>query len=508
MAEKKLTCAVCDAEMEKDKRCGTCNKVNYCSKKCQDEDYPSHKRFCRPRQFGILPAASKGMIEVVEDEYESILVAARDIDMGETVLIDDPIFFQTSFDFASLPDEEKNALVGDTKSKFFWVNDPMFAGIEEQSDRCLKLACEKALWLCLEKGTRINWHSIAMNPRRRHHKTFKLTQSILETLCKSIMNINPRDVYHTGVLVAPAMTSVYSRGTFFSIGNGLFLNSWRLTHNCNPNCNAYLARGKLYVVSTRQITKGETMSVGYHPLIQLRPYDKRRQMLRDLYGVEECICSRCIQESAQDSPIYPPADEDLVSKVENVLQSLKVKEDAAELTQAFEGIMEDTKEIRSNFFLHYLLQLGVSAYILDFVISFNDAGEGSAEEKAQVLSKKTEQMDKLLHMMQITSKGVKHDERVQYAMSTIMWDHQFHNLLYYIRSDYVLALQKIASGDTSQKFEDPEQEQNHIEYLHAIRVMRKSMSKFIPESVVSLETVLLDISSNDWKNISSYYFGP
>ncbi len=64
------------AAKKKDKfsKCGRCEAITYCSRECQAEDWPRHKNNCVPVM--IAEVGKKG------------LVAAKDIKMGEQILID------------------------------------------------------------------------------------------------------------------------------------------------------------------------------------------------------------------------------------------------------------------------------------------------------------------------------------------------------------------------------------------------------------------------------------
>ena len=71
-------CHKCDktGKRKKDKlsKCGRCEAITYCSRECQAEDWPRHKNNCVPVM--IAEVGKKG------------LVAAKDIKMGEQILID------------------------------------------------------------------------------------------------------------------------------------------------------------------------------------------------------------------------------------------------------------------------------------------------------------------------------------------------------------------------------------------------------------------------------------
>ena len=74
-------CHKCDktGRRKKDKlsKCGRCEAITYCSRECQVEDWPRHKDNCVPVM--IAEVGEKG------------LVAARDIKMGEQILIDSAV---------------------------------------------------------------------------------------------------------------------------------------------------------------------------------------------------------------------------------------------------------------------------------------------------------------------------------------------------------------------------------------------------------------------------------
>ena len=73
-------CHKCDktGKRKKDKlsKCGRCQAITYCGRECQVEDWPRHKENCVP-------------VMVTETEGKGLgLVAAKDIKMGELILID------------------------------------------------------------------------------------------------------------------------------------------------------------------------------------------------------------------------------------------------------------------------------------------------------------------------------------------------------------------------------------------------------------------------------------
>ena len=71
MALRPKTCSTCGAESEKMSRCSRCKLVNFCSKKCLREAWPSHKRACgneaaaqlRARRYYEKLKTRKGQVE-------------------------------------------------------------------------------------------------------------------------------------------------------------------------------------------------------------------------------------------------------------------------------------------------------------------------------------------------------------------------------------------------------------------------------------------------------------
>ena len=70
-------------ERKKDKlsKCATCHSITYCSKECQEEDWPRHSDNCIPVMVKDYGEKGQG------------LVAARDIKMGELILNDKALVF-------------------------------------------------------------------------------------------------------------------------------------------------------------------------------------------------------------------------------------------------------------------------------------------------------------------------------------------------------------------------------------------------------------------------------
>ena len=73
-------CHKCDktGRRKKDKlsKCGRCQAITYCSRECQAEDWPRHKANCVPVMVKDIEGKGRG------------LVAAKDIKIGELILID------------------------------------------------------------------------------------------------------------------------------------------------------------------------------------------------------------------------------------------------------------------------------------------------------------------------------------------------------------------------------------------------------------------------------------
>ena len=44
------TCANCGIKREKMQKCGRCKKAHYCSKECQAQAWPEHKKACKKRE--------------------------------------------------------------------------------------------------------------------------------------------------------------------------------------------------------------------------------------------------------------------------------------------------------------------------------------------------------------------------------------------------------------------------------------------------------------------------
>ena len=77
-------CHKCDktGKRKKDKlsKCGRCEAITYCSRECQEEDWSRHKENCVPVMVKEIEGMGQG------------LVAAKDIKMGELILIDNAVF--------------------------------------------------------------------------------------------------------------------------------------------------------------------------------------------------------------------------------------------------------------------------------------------------------------------------------------------------------------------------------------------------------------------------------
>lgn len=319
-APKRFQCEQCGKQMPQFTVCNDCLKVPFCSEECVNA-CATHVRYCRPKTFGFLSPVQKQTVDDYIDGSEWFLVAKKDMKFGDQVLVDEPLMV-----FAMLDDPKnilnqslREVLFGSDQfsSKYHHIDDPelfapLYRDIPEvdisKQDITVKMMyalCKEHTWLTLEKTMRLAWTDEALNEKQGFHRRFRISQQQLKRICGTVKGICPLDVYRVAFHMGPCMTQIYARGTSDVVLEGLFMNAWKLTKSCNPNCVAFMFEGRLVVNAIRDIKEGESISIGFSGITQSRGYNDRTNLLRLVYGIRECACDRCVAETHVSEPEDP-----------------------------------------------------------------------------------------------------------------------------------------------------------------------------------------------------------
>lgn len=313
-APKTFQCEECGKVLKQLTVCNDCLKVPFCSNECVNKCV-SHKRYCKPKTFGFLDPIQKQTVDDYIDATEWFLVAKKDIKFGDQVLVDEPLMAFTMLDDPKniVNQELKESMFGpeEIASRYYCIDDPELFGplyrdtpnvdISEQ-DIGVKMAyalCREHTWLTLEQCMRLTWIEESLNEQQSCHRRFKVVQQQLKRICATAKGICPYDVYKLVFHMGPCLTQIHSRATSDIVLEGLFMNAWKLTKSCNPNCIAFLFEGRLIVNAIRDIKEGESISIGFSGLNQSRGYRDRTNVLKLMYGIKDCICDRCVSEAIQ-----------------------------------------------------------------------------------------------------------------------------------------------------------------------------------------------------------------
>lgn len=74
MARGSIDCAYCHKTEEHLRRCSRCKRVFYCSKECQQKDWPSHKPTCQlPKSENEELSEQERMLKLHHQEFRSII---------------------------------------------------------------------------------------------------------------------------------------------------------------------------------------------------------------------------------------------------------------------------------------------------------------------------------------------------------------------------------------------------------------------------------------------------
>lgn len=294
--------------------CNDCMRVPFCSNECVNK-CKSHVHFCKPKEFGML--SPEHPVSDLIDGTEWFLVAKRDIKYGEQVMVDDPLMvFSMLDDPHAIPETLKHTLFGPEKlvSRYHHIDDPELFGeiyrdipdvnISDQ-DMTVKMVyalCKEHTWLTLEKSMRLTWKDENLNENHTSHRKLRVDQSQLIRISATVKGVCPLDIYRVGFHMGPSLTQVYARGTGDVALEGLFMNAWKLTKSCNPNCIVFMFQGKLIVSAIKNIKEGESISIGFNAITQSKGYRDRTNKLKLIYGIKDCICDRCVSEALKQEP--------------------------------------------------------------------------------------------------------------------------------------------------------------------------------------------------------------
>ena len=59
--DQELNCGFCKSESSELKKCNSCEKVFYCNKECQRNDWKNHKPSCPPYRVREVPGKGRGV---------------------------------------------------------------------------------------------------------------------------------------------------------------------------------------------------------------------------------------------------------------------------------------------------------------------------------------------------------------------------------------------------------------------------------------------------------------
>ena len=255
-------CHKCDktGKRKKDKlsKCGKCQAITYCSQKCQEEDWPRHKDNCVPVM--VAEVGKKG------------LVAARDIKMGEQILID-------------------SVMVSVERT-------PFGAKMTRKFARSFKRLIQA---LPEEKATQFN--NLGLN------EGITFSDKDLKTLrsehCLGYMKVflsNRKEIEHANFDVLFCVLSL-------------------INHSCSPNVeecplprkNEDPEKVEEYELrAVKDISKGEEITICYSISATLDPMHTRQGYLKEKFGFD-CECCVCCGDNDEQDRIIEKLEEIFVS---------------------------------------------------------------------------------------------------------------------------------------------------------------------------------------------------
>ena len=242
------SCHLCKVVSEEPLRsCGSCKKVSYCSKECQEKDWKVHKSSCPPFIVKESPGKGRG------------LFATRKIKEGQVILEEDPlIIFRRGRSVAEFANHHYWKLNKDTKDQILRMHDPAknFKGLDSKIvDELISKDDGRQLWKEAESPELI--------------KIFRI-------VCHNSFSLKGGD------------------------DCGLFSLICLINHSCNPNSRPTWLNGdskRQQLRALKTIEKDEEINVSYKGEVKFQygTRDLRRQQLYEAM-VFLCQCPECSLE--------------------------------------------------------------------------------------------------------------------------------------------------------------------------------------------------------------------
>lgn len=526
--QQNIRCMVCQSEPKKILVCADCGKVAYCGKKCQKEDYPTHKYFCRPKDFGLYDSQKYPLISIHASEEETFFIAKERIKPLTELLSDDPIFFIVNDNIHQLPDDIKKNFMGEFEDRFFWSGDKtVFNPQDSHEYSVLKLAIQKAGWVSLEPGLRLKWIRGELNKRRKHFPKNEVVQWELDKLHKEFPYLTPHTFYVVNGLLSPSFVHVYSRTCFNILGKGFFKNAWRLSTSCSPNSVAVISEGRLKVISAKEIMPGDKITVGFNPFLLLNGLAKRREMLYTAFGISECYCDRCISEGSDgdQASAVPTELMEAYSGFVGVMKNTELVEQKEEpegenegplkvqshcrvanpdrVLNAYKKFVKHSDLICKTPWLFHFLDMTMSSYIMDCLLEL-DAGRLSEEDKAS--------LEKFNTIIPLALVKIDDDSKDKSAFMTggLTLDKIIHEMLYMIKTDClnVFFMQEAKKGPQEYSMYFNQITPGHKDIAARITKLWEITLRFFPAPFIYFELALLGIGTSDANRFMEYYTSP
>ena len=234
----KHICVFCNkcGQKKELKRCSKCNFVRYCSRECQANAWPDHKREC-----GFI----NSKIAIFTELQLNSLLLLRTLEMNEVEKIKQGV-----------KDRELC---------------PELGMLESHREKFLSLEL---------RGTKNTTFDIILKTYKPFlaDRAYTVSEDTLFDIhCKLAVNAN-----------------AFQSDSGETISSGLFPEQTLLNHSCRPNCLNCFRGLEVLLVASRNIHCGEELTINYIDLI--KPVWERKRMLEEKSHFT-CGCDRCVEES-------------------------------------------------------------------------------------------------------------------------------------------------------------------------------------------------------------------
>lgn len=522
---KGLNCFVCKKLLEKPAYCSKCGKVVYCGKECQSKDWQFHMPMCKPFEFGRIEDDEFPYLNIDGDKREEFFVAKKKIPPYTKILSDKPVFFITYNDLSTLSPNVQNCFMGEYSNKFQYISGDNMKFKNLPALSMLEFASRKVAWLIYEHGLRLKWEGGTNELIPNFRKTV-IPQEGYNKLANNGL-LSQRELFMINRILPCSLTTVYSRSCSNALGEGLFMNSWRLTYSCAPNCIAYMSKGELKVVSVMDIEAGEQITIAYHPSIICKSYYNRRSFLHAKYGIAECACRRCIGEGADDLSTGK-TDEKLEVIVQECLETInKVNDkhrseiskgltkdyeghDVQRLIDALDKIIVYKDEIREYETLVQSLNLHFSAFIIDYHLEVDAARVPYSQLVKYIPALKQKLLLLIGDRMEVS-------QVYKRVFASYYLDKVTQDFMYSMKNDffsiYTIIKERERKGE-AKKVPDQDFEilgeadkrlEGHYEVLPDMKKMAQIISGIFEKSSLYFELILLGIDLHETDMCMEYY---